>query len=257
MVSSTNDDIKVLYDKAKIDDAEWLARVLGGEESLLISESSSSVDNNFSTDDDKVIQSPKNVFSTGTMSNVPLSPEEMNQFMQLGYSTDEIAMIKDTVLPLILQKEVRRPRKGFPDGWLKKTVTSQSQKDFEDSSSRISSRRNDNFQDSSSKNFRSGNVISDAGETFSWKGTPLTTEELEKAQKLKNQNYKFTENIQENENEKPASFDWNDVSALKTNNQHLVSLILIKKLYCLFLHRIRILMDHRHFGLNKRSLKRC
>lgn len=48
-------------------------------------------------------------------------PERLGDFISLGYSANEVNSIQLSLRDIILEKSVRRPRRGIPDEWLIKT----------------------------------------------------------------------------------------------------------------------------------------
>lgn len=230
-LSSSEDDIKALYEKAQIEDAEWLQRVLGTTPLL-----SPALDLN----DGNRLNSAKSNIGEGRLTNppqqlttAPLDSVKSEALSLLGYSVPDISSMKDTVISVILESSVKRPRKGLPQSWMKIAPESESSAsesgtestmkadvrlspsgydiDERRESVRQSVDRTNGYTQSKESEKRqrarpaegessqyervSSTKMSDVGEAFAWKGSPPTSDELENSQRLRRE---FRENESQN-----------------------------------------------------------
>jgi hypothetical protein len=118
--SSSDDELKNLYEKAQLEDAEWLERVFG------VSTNSSQGVTVDKIDNIDNLDTVKDSVSAVQQLSSKVSRESINtdKLSELLYSTADIAAIKDSVLRVILEKSVSRPRKGLPPSWVKGSVES-------------------------------------------------------------------------------------------------------------------------------------
>lgn len=119
-LSSTDDDIKTLYKKAQLEDAEWLQRVLG--ERPVSTAASELVITSDADDENRV---PEDVsadetrsISTTTTTTRKSPTVEIEVLSALGYSPADIAVMKESVLSIIMESSINRPRKGLPTSWI-------------------------------------------------------------------------------------------------------------------------------------------
>jgi hypothetical protein len=163
----------------------------------------------------------------------PLDSVKSEALSLLGYSVPDISSMKDTVISVILESSVKRPRKGLPQSWIKiapesdssanesgtestmKTDARLSPPDYDIDERRESIRqsvdRTNGYiqskepekrqqarpveRDSSQYERKSSKKVSDVGEAFAWKGSPPTSDELENSQRLRRE---FRENESQN-----------------------------------------------------------
>jgi hypothetical protein len=119
-LSSTDDDIKTLYKKAQLEDAEWLQRVLGerpvsttSSEVVIASDvdDETRVSEDVSTDEIRLTSNP-------TKTTTKSQTGEIEMLSSLGYSPADIAVMKESVLRVIMESSINRPRKGLPTSWI-------------------------------------------------------------------------------------------------------------------------------------------
>ena len=221
-LSSSDDDIRALYEKAQIEDAEWLQRVLG------TAPVTSDVED---LNDGNRINSAKSNGEKGWVANSPpqLPTESLDvvtseALFLLGYSVSDISSMKETVISVILESSVKRPRKGLPQSWMKivtvpeSSVTENGTKNslrtdgrrpslgslsderlesnrqsFDTSDGVVQDKESDKRQrarsgqdgDSSQYERKNSKKDSNVGEAFAWKGSPPTRDELENSQRLR------------------------------------------------------------------------
>jgi hypothetical protein len=119
-LSSTDDDIKTLYQKAQLEDAEWLQRVLGERP---VSTTSSEVVITSDVDDENRISEEVStdeirLTSTPTKTTRKSQTDEIEMLSSLGYSPADVAVMKESVLRIIIESSINRPRKGLPTSWI-------------------------------------------------------------------------------------------------------------------------------------------
>jgi len=99
-------DLRQILQKAQDDDAAWLQSVLG---ETLVKQMISSSSSSSSSDDGEV--------QTGASEPAAVS-EEQAQLSSLGYTEDDVALIKPSALKVIIGRSVPKPRSGIPEAWL-------------------------------------------------------------------------------------------------------------------------------------------
>jgi hypothetical protein len=215
--SSSDEELKLLYEKAQLDDAEWFQRVLGEQKSVGDDVISTPVKEELVKNSTIRLDPIENQLKNSQVSNSELKRNRIDNdqrkaLIELQYSALEIESIKDSVKIVILEKSVSRPRKGLPESWLKEAVDS-GYKTTGSSVSNPSARRSGNDIPSTNKrnnDRRSYEVDLDdqtkedlmrqrkrsrtdfenedpndrrarenEGESFSWKGKELADEERE------------------------------------------------------------------------------
>ena len=234
-LSSTDDDIKTLYKKAQLEDAEWLQRVLG-ERPVSIAASESEVLTTSDADDDNSVSEKfptdeirSMIPPTKTSRKSPTGEIEM--LSSLGYSPADIAVMKESVLRIIMESSINRPRKGLPTSWIDDSNKPLTRSDQDRSSSgrddvarnrkltsdnggeegrpgsrqgerprgnryrENESRPADSVEDNASRfGLDDEKVVakgSGVGEAFAWSGSPPTVDELENSRRVRKE---FREN---------------------------------------------------------------
>ena len=109
---ASDEDIKSLYEKAQIEDAEWFQRVLGDNAGIApdIVPKAGKVEKI-----EVPVQSEEKA-----VSKLPwtASKDEVSSLFSLGYSSDDITSMKKSIILVVLESNVKRPRKGLPESWL-------------------------------------------------------------------------------------------------------------------------------------------
>ena len=179
--SSDEDDLKVLYEKAQLEDAEWLRRVFD-ESPFPVP----LIDSNIDTEKSRNQPSPQQQQSDDeTSANVSdtIDMKEMQSLFALGYNPSDIDSIKESVLLVILDKAVNRPKKGLPQSWLKTSNIDNRRLAEMD---RDASDRRVPMRSSTRKGLINGAAPNDGvGEAFAWTGRPPTEEELIESRRLR------------------------------------------------------------------------
>ena len=221
-LSSSDDDIRALYKKAQIEDAEWLQRVLG------TAPVTSDVKD---LNDGNRLNSAKLNGEKGWVANSPpqLPTESLDvvtseALFLLGYSVTDISSMKETVISVILESSVKRPRRGLPQSWMKTATVQENsvtgngtkssmrtdgrrpslgsvsderqesnRQSFDNGNGAVQDKESDERQrarsneegDSSQYERKNGKKDSNVGEAFAWKGSPPTRDELENSQRLR------------------------------------------------------------------------
>lgn len=124
-VCATDDDIQSLYEKAQIEDAEWFERVLGGKVAAVsnVAERSKSVDESDKTapkSETPIITSKRDESTSRQNQNQQNNrpSDDSKELLSLGYSVADIVSMKESVIQVILESSVKRPRKGLPSSWI-------------------------------------------------------------------------------------------------------------------------------------------
>ena len=105
---ASDEDIKSLYEKAQVEDAEWFQRVLGDNAVIIPQVAPGKVQE-------------KSGVPAQTSSDKPtraVNSDEMKSLNFLGYSDDDITSMKKSIMLVIIESNVKRPRKGLPESWL-------------------------------------------------------------------------------------------------------------------------------------------
>jgi hypothetical protein len=98
--ASPDDQLRDLYEKAKREDSEWLKQVLGDDDFGLLPQAD---------------PSPR---KTDPQTEIEAETTDAKYF-ELGYDSDDIRQIKSSVLEIIIEQGIRRPRRGLPSSWLR------------------------------------------------------------------------------------------------------------------------------------------
>lgn len=158
--ASDEDEIRQLYEKAQKEDAEWLRRVFDGSVFPL-----------------PVTTGDAPAPPTATIAPPtapPAETEATTALFALGYSLADIADIKDSVLEVIVNKAVNRPRKGLPDSWLKRVDGAPPPRLQPSSSSPPSPLRSTKAP-----------PTDEVGEAFAWAGAAPTDGEVSRGRRLR------------------------------------------------------------------------
>lgn len=232
-LSSADDDIKTLYKKAQLEDAEWLQRVLGerpvsnpAPEVVITSDA-----NDENRDSDEVPTDEISPTRSPAKPSKKSPTGEIEALSSLGYSPADVAVMKESVLRIIIESSINRPRKGLPASWLddsntpltrdgqersssnrdgdvlsRKRTSDKSSEQGRPGSRRVEITRGNRYKEVDSRQTTSAEEnesrfgLDDdrvaakgagVGEAFSWNGSPPTGEELENSQRLRKE---FREN---------------------------------------------------------------
>ena len=132
-MNGDEENIRKLLLKVKEEDSEWLKSVFGDSIEDIFPETETNSRSRKSENPDPVIEtsldspSPESQSQDSTILNekVPDSSPHNNweKLFELGYFAEDIASIRKPVLEVILERSIRRPRKGIPNDWLVKFST--------------------------------------------------------------------------------------------------------------------------------------
>lgn len=110
-------DLRQLLERAQKEDAEWLRGVFGDK--LL---------DKITSDSQEVVSMPFQEASTQETVATEFTEQEPEDstlsraqklaLMKLGYSVEDVQRIKRSVLDIIVERQVQRPRRGLPPPWL-------------------------------------------------------------------------------------------------------------------------------------------
>lgn len=110
---ASDEDIKSLYEKAQVEDAEWFQRVLGDNAVIIPEVVPGKVDEKSGVP----VQAPTDKLSRA------INRDEIKSLNSLGYSNDDITSMKKSIILVVLESNVKRPRKGLPESWLETPST--------------------------------------------------------------------------------------------------------------------------------------
>ena len=140
-IYSAEEDMRSLYEKAQIEDAEWFQRVLGGKAvastetvtnvsnvksdvvpdpnspNKRINDPNSRISRNVNRAEERSPTFDREVSNPSQMST-KLGEDQMRSLFSLGYSPADVGAIKESVLHVLLESNVKRPRKGLPSSWM-------------------------------------------------------------------------------------------------------------------------------------------
>jgi len=167
---SDEEEIRRLYEKAQLEDAEWLRRVFE-ESAFPLPPNPAPADS--AASDEAPSAAPVAATSTTTSTAAETETTTTAALVALGYSPADIAAIKESVLQVIVEKAVNRPRKGLPDSWLKRV-------DGGDRSARGSPP-----PPPSPLRATKAPGVGEVGEAFAWAGTPPTDNEVSRGRRLR------------------------------------------------------------------------
>lgn len=165
--TSDEDEIKALYAKAQQEDAEWLRRVFD--------------ENTFPLPVTKAGNGNSRIPPEDIVSADTIDTKEMKQLFALGYSPMDVENIKESVLTVIIDKAVNRPKKGLPESWLKSNANSDSDQANNEDNRRPSMVPNP----TTGRNMKRMSPKDGIGEAFAWSGRPPTREEEERGRRLR------------------------------------------------------------------------
>ena len=119
---STADEIKSLYERAQIEDAEWLQRVLGERPTIL---STSDLDSKSQASKGDISDvtignaiSNEAIVNLSEATSTPGDNSESQALAALGYTPEDIATMKLSVIKIVLESRINRPRRGLPESWI-------------------------------------------------------------------------------------------------------------------------------------------
>lgn len=251
---STADEIKSLYEKAQIEDAEWLQRVLGERPTIL---STSDLDSKSQVSEDNlsdaIIGDSTSIEAIAVLSNATSTGgdnSESQALAALGYTPEDIAVMKLSVIKIVLESRINRPRRGLPDSWIdvpaKIEEYRKNSNNFRDSDSSPIRKKvlsESNFDNGRKPRIRAVDIDekesksrqrdevggnryglqeevplpeSTVGEAFAWNGSPLTEEELERSERstkiFDNSRFRNSPESMKRLPKKITKSDWDDVS---------------------------------------------
>ena len=204
--SSDEDDLKVLYEKAQLEDAEWLRRVFD-ESTFPVPLIDSKL-----VDEQKRNQPSTQQQKSGDETDT-IDTKEMQSLFGLGYNPSDIDAIKESVLLVILDKAVNRPKKGLPQSWLKSSSIDNRRSTEID---RDVSDRQVPMRSSTRRGLINGIAPNDGvGEAFACAGRPPTEEELIESRRLREDSIRNRQRRVQNDVERNVIRDrkeWDDDS---------------------------------------------
>eukprot|EP01041_Mallomonas_annulata_P010498 gene10498-21897_t len=193
---STDETLKQALIEAQQKDYEWLKSVFGedGIAKLTADLSTKDLSSTPTIKERKYPQTTNKTIASNKIDQDPdrgsRSVEDESAFLSLGYSRDEIFSIRQSVRKVILDRGVKRPRRGLPEEWLKQplpatdemlpnTIGNQSDnRKIASEKTRPKTGGERSSSDKSTKDKDLTNMKDRVGTKFSWQGSPPTPSEL-------------------------------------------------------------------------------